>query len=83
MTTPTGHAQPSAWGVREEGPDYGVFNFSELFAQALAGRAYAELPDKQAFKSRYHFRVSDHLPIWYRFPLPELPHGVNIATRVV
>ncbi len=81
-TTAQGHAQPDAWGAQPEGPDYGVFNFSELFAQALEGRSYAEVADKRAFKNRYEFRVSDHMPLWYRFPLPQLPHGVNISTRV-
>lgn len=79
-TSIDGHMNPAAWGRAPVGPDYGVFNFSELFANALEGMSYAELPKKVAFKNRYEFRVSDHLPIWYRFPLPTLPRGVNIST---
>lgn len=81
-TSPEGHGRPEIWGSIEQGPDYGVFNFSELFAQALEGTRYADVADKRAFRNRYEFRVSDHLPIWYRFPLPELPHGVNISVDV-
>ncbi|MFQ5349034.1 MAG: endonuclease/exonuclease/phosphatase [Thermoanaerobaculia bacterium] len=79
-TTPTGHAHPEVWGVQPEGPDYGVFNFSELFSRALKGKPFAELAgkEKSEFVRRYDFRVSDHMPIWYRFPLPRFPKGVDI-----
>ena len=79
-TTPKGHAHPEAWGKRPEGPDYGVFNFSELFCRALLGKPFAEMTsaEKKVFVRRYDFRVSDHMPIWYRFPLPKFPKGVDI-----
>ena len=79
-TTPKGHMNPGAWGVLPEGPDYGVFNFSELFARTLMGKTFAELKGKEKtnFVARYSFRVSDHMPIWYRFPLPKFPKGVDI-----
>lgn len=79
-TSVEGHAHPEAWGVQPEGPDYGVFNFSELFSRTLMGKPFAELAgkEKSEFVRRYDFRVSDHMPIWYRFPLPRFPKGVNI-----
>ena len=79
-TTPAGHAQPEAWGIEPEGPDYGVFNFSELFARSLMNKPFADLAgkEKSEFVRRYDFRVSDHMPIWYRFPLPSFPKGVDI-----
>ena len=81
-TTATGHVHPDAWGAEEVGPDYGVFNFSELFAKALEDCTYKDVSNKRAFKNRFEFRVSDHMPIWYRFPLPPLPQGVDIKPRV-
>merc|ERR1719491_1080206 len=30
-------------GKHEDGPDYGVFNFTELFAKALKGESYTEM----------------------------------------
>ena len=79
-TTVKGHVHPEVWGVQPEGPDYGVFNFSELFVRALTGKPFAELAGKEktTFVARYSFRVSDHMPIWYRFPLPKFPNGVDI-----
>jgi hypothetical protein len=79
-TDSAGHANPAAWGAQPEGPDYGVFNFSELFARALKDKPFAELAgkEKSEFVRRYDFRVSDHMPIWYRFPLPRFPKGVDI-----
>ncbi len=80
-TTAKGHARPEVWGALPEGPDYGVFNFTELFSRTLCKKPFAELKgqEKKEFVRRFDFRVSDHLPIWYRFPLPKLPKGVNIA----
>ena len=83
-TTAEGHVEPGAWGTEPEGPDYGVFNFTELFSRTLVKKPFGELAgdEKKEFVGRFSFRVSDHLPIWYRFPLPKLPNGVNIATSV-
>ncbi len=68
----TGHVHPGVWGA-PGGPDYGVFNFTELFSQALTGKHYEELPkaEARALVKRYDFRVSDHMPIWTRLPLPQ------------
>ena len=69
-----GHANPGAWGV-PGGPDYGVFNFTELFSRALKKKHYEELTKAEARElvKRYDFRVSDHMPIWTRLPLPAAP----------
>lgn len=78
-TNPTGHAHPELWGAHPVGPDYGVFNFSELFCRTLKKKPFAELgKEKVEFVRRYDFRISDHLPIWYRFPLPTFPSGVDL-----
>lgn len=72
-TTPDGHSAKEQWG-RPGAPDYGVFNFAELFSRALnGGRGISELSsdDKAAFIARFEHRVSDHMPIWMRIPLPE------------
>ena len=60
-------------GTRVDAFDYGVFNFSDLFAQAIHGIPYVELTDtqKKAFVKKYEHDVSDHLPIWVRLPRPE------------
>ena len=69
-----GHVEPQIWGS-PGGPDYGVFNFTELFSRALTDKSYHELAKTEARElvRRYDFRVSDHLPIWIRLPLPAAP----------
>jgi hypothetical protein len=60
-------------GQKERGPDYGVFNFVKLFDDALNTRKkLADMaPDeKKAFYCRFEHKVSDHIPIWLRLPLP-------------
>lgn len=52
--------------------DYGVFDFSELFAQAVYGKSFSQL-NKTQIKSIYSKSkadVSDHMPIWVRIPIP-------------
>ncbi len=70
-TTSTGHGPRTHWGA-DGMPDYGVFNFSNLFSVALLGKPLDELGKAQrtAFCKRFEHKVSDHLPIWYRIPLP-------------
>lgn len=78
-TTPLGHAHPEVWAVQPTGPDYGVVNFSELFCRTLENKPFADLgKEKSEFVRRFDFRVSDHLPIWYRVPLPTFRTGVDI-----
>ena len=66
------HEQNRAMGTRREGPDYGVFDFVGLFARALRGKAFASLPktQKKELLSKFEHKVSDHLPLWLRLPLP-------------
>lgn len=61
----------STMGENELGPDYGVFNFSDLFARALKKVDYEELPssDRKAFRRRYEHEVSDHMPIWIKLKM--------------
>lgn len=70
-TTYTGHGEATRWGEPTY-PDYGVFNFSDLFSVALKGKPLRELSksDQSAFTKRFEHKVSDHMPIWYRVPLP-------------
>lgn len=55
-----------------DGFDYGVFNFSDLFANALHGTDFHDLDNdtKQALVRKYEHKISDHLPIWIRLPKP-------------
>jgi len=57
----------------ERGPDYGVFNFTELFAVATLGKSYTELSveEQRALQARFCYEVSDHFPIWSRLKLPD------------
>lgn len=60
-------------GQKERGPDYGVFDFVRLFDDALNTRKkLADMTnyEKAAFYSRFEHKVSDHMPIWLRLPLP-------------
>ncbi len=59
----------------QEGPDgynYGVFNFTDLFATALHGKKYSSLTgaQKTAIIERAEHDVSDHMPAWFRLPVP-------------
>ena len=70
-TTPQGHTEHEQWG-HAGGPDYGVFSFTDLFADALHGKRFNALTKAQrtAFAKRFEHKVSDHMPIWLRMPLP-------------
>jgi exonuclease III len=61
-------------GTQPDGFDYGVFNFTDLFAQALHGKSFSELTktQKKALLPKYEHDVSDHLPIWVRLPRPRI-----------
>ena len=54
------------------GPDYGVFEFCNLFSEAVLDRPYLELTstEKSGFTGRFEAKVSDHMPLWVRLPLP-------------
>ena len=63
--------QNSTAGTNAEGPDYGVFNFAELFCQAINNKSFDTLTkaEKESFVARFEHKVSDHMPIWLRLPL--------------
>ncbi len=61
-------------GGNETGPDYGVFNFVKLFHEALGVTTpISEMTtaEKKAFYGRFEHKVSDHMPLWFRMPLPK------------
>ena len=53
-------------GKNPTGPDYGVFNFTELFTKALGVPEY----QREELIKRFKHKVSDHMPLWMRLPLP-------------
>ena len=66
------HDMNRSMGERPEGPDYGVFDFVGLFASTLLGRPFTELEKAEKVKLllKFEHKVSDHLPLWLRLPLP-------------
>jgi len=59
-------------GQDPHGPDYGVFDFANLFSDALNNQSLDRLsPDKKGeFLARFEHKVSDHMTLWLRLPLP-------------
>jgi len=59
-------------GRNADGFDYGVFNFVDLFAEALHGVPLFGLTSAQKTKlyAKFEHDVSDHMPIWVRLPRP-------------
>ena len=59
-------------GTVAGGFDFGMFDFVNLFAEALHGKPFAELtgPRKTALIARFQHDVSDHMPIWIRLAKP-------------
>jgi hypothetical protein len=62
------------------GPDYGMFNFVQLFSDVTRNRPYVPDPpdertkeEQKEFLARFEHKVSDHMPIWLRIPLFEAP----------
>ncbi len=68
-------------GLAPRGPDFGVFDFVNLFSEALHGKAYEKLDkaQKEAFVARFEHKVSDHMPLWLRLPLPDVEVGRHVA----
>ncbi len=67
------HQDNPTMGSQTIGCDYGVFNFAELFRESLG--ITPTIPQmttaqKKAFFGRFEYKVSDHMPIWLRLPLP-------------
>ncbi len=81
-STPTGHEDKSKWG-KQGVADYGVFNFANLFSRALnRGKTLDELTKtaRSRFLDRFEHKVSDHMPIWLRLPLPIDMDGFPLRT---
>ena len=59
-------------GDNPDGFNYGVFNFSDLFARSLKGKPYSRLnkQEKGEIGKKFEHSVSDHMPIWVRIPRP-------------
>jgi len=67
-----GPAANAPAGSVANGFDYGVFDFADLFAQALHGKDLAALSaaERKALFEQFEFDFSDHMPIWVRLPRP-------------
>ncbi len=52
--------------------DYGVFDFTKLFAKVIYGKNFFQLnkTQKRSIHSKCKADVSDHMPIWVRIPIP-------------
>lgn len=63
----------ASMGNHLQGPDYGVFNFVELFREALGVPLLEKLTEdeRKKFYAKFEHEVSDHLPLWLRLPLPK------------
>ncbi|MCZ6790044.1 MAG: endonuclease/exonuclease/phosphatase [Chloroflexi bacterium] len=59
-------------GRDPRGPDYGVFEFVNLFSEALLQAPFESLErsDRADFIARFEHKVSDHMPLWMRLTLP-------------
>jgi len=59
-------------GMTAGGFDYGIFNFADLFAEALHGKPLLSLSKAKhdALLTRFEHDVSDHVPIWVRLAKP-------------
>ena len=55
-----------------DGFDYGMFNFTELIAQALYGTPTSALDAKErrAMLKKFEHDLTDHMPIWIRLSKP-------------
>lgn len=53
--------------------NYAVFDFVKLFAKVIMKKSIGEMSSskKKVFFAKFEHKVSDHMPIWIRIPLPE------------
>lgn len=70
LPRPSLNAQAGRLG--DNGFDFGVFNFVDLFRTALEDPHPDTLDTeaRRAYFSRFEHDVSDHMPIWIRLPIP-------------
>lgn len=68
-------------GLAPRGPDFGVFDFVNLFSEALHGKPFKKLPaaQRKVFVKRFEHKVSDHMPLWLRLPQPDVEEGSHVA----
>ena len=68
-------------GLAPRGPDFGVFDFVNLFSEALNGKAFEKLSnaDRKDFVSRFEHKISDHMPLWLRLRLPDVKEGRHVT----
>lgn len=61
--------------------DFGVFDFVNLFSEALHGKTFEKLTEarQKAFVGRFEHKVSDHMPLWLRLPLPDVEVGKHVS----
>ena len=76
------YKENESMGQKPLGPDYGMFNFVQLFCDALGkeyitpaklmklGKKNPKRKKLSEFVARFEHEVSDHMPIWLRLPLP-------------
>lgn len=66
------YRQNDVAGTVENGFDYKIFDFVELFAVATQGKTVAQMSKEElkAFFPKFEHKVSDHMPAWVQLPLP-------------
>ncbi len=68
------HEKNAKAGKTVDGFDYGVFDFVDLFAEAMhpgtQGFLSLSKQDRKALLKKFEHDLSDHMPIWIRLPLP-------------
>ena len=69
---PMSDANDTAGQDGDTGYDYGVFNFTDLIADALFGSAFSALAkgEQDHIYKRCKNDISDHLPAWFRLTIP-------------
>lgn len=68
------HTMNEKAGETPDGYDYGVFNFVEMFSQALKQRSFKKdfsKTEQRNFVKFFEHDLTDHMPVWIRLPLPE------------
>ena len=57
---------------KPDGFDYGVFNFVDLFSEALHGKPFGKMTKAQqkTLIGKFEHDFTDHMPIWMRLPKP-------------